>query len=71
MSTSALSREQKKLEAEDEAAKRESEAIRKRLAKIDALINRGAGGEYLRGRPKDLAPISQTMRCIGAQDLRK
>ena len=50
MSTSALAKEQKKLEANEEAAKRDVEVMMERLAKIDALLRRGAGSEYLRNR---------------------
>ena len=50
MPTSALAREQKKLEAEEDTAKRQIEAIKERLARIDALLRRGAGDEYLRDR---------------------
>jgi len=50
MSISDLAKEQKKLEADEEAARRELEAMKERLARIDALLNKGAGAEYLRDR---------------------
>ena len=50
MQTNALVKKQKKLEAEEDTAKRQIEAIKERLAKIDVLLRRGAGREYLQDR---------------------